>query len=146
MSLDPALLFCCPEAMADPRLHSAGHTKIGPKRTEQIRHMSSDEPISGTWSPSRPRSRTPKRSNCFEPPPPTSKTVKHPNTVKVWAAFLLREGSCIYFLPKNANMNGKWYQEVLQNQALTAAALLEKWRIFGGSAILLADTLFLKNV
>jgi transposase len=61
--------------------------------------------------------RRPSGSNRFDPRY-TAKTVKHPDSVMVWGCFSAKGRGGIYFLPKNATMNGERYQEVLQNHLL----------------------------
>jgi hypothetical protein len=41
------------------------------------------------------------------------RTVKHPGSVMVWG----------FFLPRNMTMNGKWYQEVLEDHLLPFMAI-----------------------
>ena len=49
----------------------------------------------------------------------TIKTVKHPDSVMVWACFTGSAGrGGLFFLPKNQTMNGKRYQGVLENHLL----------------------------
>jgi transposase len=49
----------------------------------------------------------------------TVKTMKHPDSVMVWACFTGDVGrGGLYFLPKNVTMNGERYKEVLENHLL----------------------------
>lgn len=49
----------------------------------------------------------------------TVKTVKHPDSVMVWACFSGSVGrGGIYFLPKNCTMNGERYQTVLEDHLI----------------------------
>jgi hypothetical protein len=49
----------------------------------------------------------------------TVKTMKHPDSMMVWACFTRDFKSVgLYFLPKNVTMNGERYKEVLENHLL----------------------------
>jgi hypothetical protein len=79
--------------------------------------MLSDESMFRCIGAIKSKVRRPNGSNCFDPRY-TAKTVKHPDSVMVWGCFSAKGRGCIYFLPKNATMNGERYQEVLQNHLL----------------------------
>ena len=70
------------------------------------------------FSKRRERVRRPSGSDPFAPKY-TSKTVKHPESVMVWDCFsgLMGRGG-LYFLSKNATMNGDCYIECLKDHLL----------------------------
>jgi transposase len=54
----------------------------------------------------------------------TVKTMKHPDSVMVWACFTGKMGrGGLYFLPKGSTMNGERYMDVLDNHLLPFMAL-----------------------
>jgi transposase len=87
------------------------------------RVMFSDESTFRCIRANRIRVRRPSGTNRFDTRY-TVKTVKHPDSVMVWASF---SGSCgragIFFLPRNVTMNGERYQEVLEDHLLPFMAI-----------------------
>lgn len=63
--------------------------------------------------------RRPVGSNRFDPKY-TVKTVKHPPSVMVWGCFSSYGRGNLYFLPKNATMNGQRYLEMLKEKLPTS--------------------------
>jgi transposase len=82
------------------------------------RVMYSDESTFRCIRAVKTKVRRPSGSNRFDSRF-TVKTVKHPDSVMVWGCFSGAVGrGGLYFLPKNATMNGERYQEVLENHLI----------------------------
>jgi transposase len=85
--------------------------------------MYSDESTFRCLRSTRSRVRRPTGSNRFDSRY-TVKTVKHPDSVMVWACFSGAVGrGGLFFLPKNVTMNGERYQQVLEDHLLPFMAI-----------------------